>query len=124
MYQYLISEGHEVATTILFENNSLVPIEKYPLLDLQFDGLRQGLRLGIAADRYQCVGAISVVHVLNGLRDDRTFIQVRRHVVRGRTDQLNATRMRLMLGLGTLKAREEGVMDVNSRALQFFTQTV
>ena len=57
-----------------------------------------------------------VRHALDRLLDDRAFVEVVGHVVRRGADDLHAARMRLRIGLGTLEARQEGVVDVDAAA--------
>jgi hypothetical protein len=59
-----------------------------------------------------------MVDALDVLLDDRALVEVGRHVVRGRADQLHAAVVRLVVRLGALEARQEAVVDVDRAALQ------
>ncbi len=52
------------------------------------------------------------------LLDDRALVEVAGHVVRGRAHQLDPAVERLMVGLGTLEAGQERVVDVDRAAGQ------
>ena len=54
-----------------------------------------------------------VIDALDFLLDDRTLIQIRRHIVRRGADQLHAARERLVIGLRALEARQEGMVNVD-----------
>jgi hypothetical protein len=47
------------------------------------------------------------------LLDDRPFVQIRCHVVRGRADQLHPAVEGLVVGLGAFEAGQERVVDVD-----------
>ena len=57
-----------------------------------------------------------VADPLDLLLDDRALVEVGRHIVRGGTDQLHAAGVRLVVRLGALEARQEGVVDVDDPA--------
>ena len=106
-YQYRLLKLTVHVIGYLLENYRLVAIEKNSLLDVQLDRPRQGLGLGIPADRHQRIWTVGVVHMLHRLRYDRALIQIRSHIVRRGTDQLNPPSVSLMVGLRTLKTRQE-----------------
>jgi hypothetical protein len=55
-----------------------------------------------------------VADAFNVLFDDGTFVEIRRHIVRGGADQFHAACVSLMVWPGALKAGEETVMDVDA----------
>ncbi len=57
-----------------------------------------------------------VVDANHVLLDDRALVEVGRHVVGGGADQLHAAGVCLVVGLGALEARQEGVVDVDRAA--------
>ena len=59
-----------------------------------------------------------MVDALDVLLDDRPLVEVGRHVVRGRADQLHAAVVRLVVRLRALEAGQEAVVDVDRAALQ------
>ena len=59
-----------------------------------------------------------MVHAGDVLFDDRTFVEVARHVVRGGADDLDPARVRLVVRFGALEARQEAVVDVDGAAGQ------
>ena len=63
--------------------------------------------LGVAADGREILRAVRVVDPGDLLLDDRALVQVGRHVVGGRADQLHAVRVRLVVRPGSLEAGQE-----------------
>jgi hypothetical protein len=66
----------------------------------------------------QLLGAEGVVHPLQRLLDDRTFVKVAGREVRRRADQLHAARVRLLVGPRALEAWQERMVDVDDAAPQ------
>ena len=58
------------------------------------------------------------------LLDDRTLVELGRHVVGGGADQLHPARVRLVVGLGALEAGQERVVDVDRPAVEPGAQSV
>ena len=58
------------------------------------------------------------------LMDDRSFIEVGGNIMSGRADHLDATRMRLVIGLGALETGQETVMDIDAATRQEARQIV
>jgi hypothetical protein len=56
--------------------------------------------LDVPPSAEQLFGAECMVHPLQGLLDDRAFVEVGRREVGGGADQLDAARVRLGVGLG------------------------
>ncbi len=55
-------------------------------------------------------------HTLRLLLDDRAFVEIGGDVMRRGADDLHAPLVGLMIGLGALEARQEGVMNVDDAA--------
>ena len=87
------------------ENHRFVLIKEDAVLQVILDrtGKRDGFRVTSHGD--QVFRAIGMVNALNFLIDNRAFIKVRGHVVRGGTNQFDASRMCLMIRLGPLEPR-------------------
>src|SRR3546814_10080709 len=84
------------------------------MLGVPADGARQHRCLDIAADRDHFVGGGAMADAAHILFDDRPFIEIGRHEMRRRPDDLHSARMRLMIGFGALEAGQEAVMDVDA----------
>src|SRR3546814_12597660 len=78
------------------------------------DGPSKNLAFDIAAERDVVFGALRMGDTHRVLLDDRAFVQVCRHVMRRRADQLYAALVGLLVGIGTLEARQDGVVDRRS----------
>ena len=61
---------------------------------------------------------------LDVLIDDRPLIEIARDVMGGCADQLDATLMRLVIGLCALESWQEGMMDVDAASRQLRGQIV
>lgn len=73
------------------------------MLDMQLDGSREHHGFDVTAYGYEVFWVQEVIGALDVLLDDGTFVQIFRHIVRCGTDELHATLVRLMVGLGPLK---------------------
>ena len=60
----------------------------HPVLQVMPDPSRKNRLLHVAAESHHIIPVTTVTDTDNILLDDRAFIQVFRHVVAGRTDQL------------------------------------
>ena len=65
----------------------------------------EDLRLHVVADGRELGGSHRVVDAGDVLFDDRTLVEGRRHVVRGRADQLHAPLVGLVVRLGARRTR-------------------
>jgi hypothetical protein len=74
---------------------------------------RQCHAFNVAPDRRQLIRRHAVIHALHFLLDDRPFVEVRRHVMCSRANQLNATIERLVIRLGAFEARQERVVNID-----------
>ncbi|ABA49823.1 hypothetical protein BURPS1710b_0776 [Burkholderia pseudomallei 1710b] len=97
----------------LAEHHRLRAVQHDPVLDVPLDRARERHAFDVAADGRQLVRRHAVIDALDFLLDDRAFVEVGRHVVRGRADQLHAAVERLVVRLRALEARQERVMDVD-----------
>jgi hypothetical protein len=61
---------------------------------------------------------------LDVLVDDRSLVEVARHIMRGGADQLHAALVRLVIRTRALEARQERVVDVDATAGEFCRQVV
>src|SRR5262249_10050591 len=95
------------------EDDGAAAVEEDAVLGMPAHGVSQRNPLGVTADGREVFGAVRVVDAGDLLLDDRALVQVGRHVVRGRADQLHAVRVRLVIGPGPLEAGQEGVVDVD-----------
>src|ERR1700745_372179 len=81
--------------TGLLEDDRAVAVQQDPVLGVPDDGAGQDLGLDVTARLDQARGGEPVVHAHDALLDDRPLVQVGRHVVRGRADELDALGVRL-----------------------------
>src|SRR5690606_27569768 len=95
------------------EHDSALAIEQNAMLHMPANCASQHQRFHVAAHTGQLVGAHAVMHALDVLFDDGAFVEVGGDVVRGGTDDLHATGVCLVVGAGTLEARQEAVMNVD-----------
>ena len=79
------------------------------------DRARHSASWPTVAERPRVVGVVDPDHLL---LDDRTLVEVGGHVVRGRSDQLHAAGVGLVVGLGALEAGQERVVDVDRAAFE------
>ncbi len=82
-------------------------------VNMGVDGPRQNLCLHIAPEGNVILRALRVGHANDVLLDDRAFIEVGSDIMRGRPNELHPALIGLAVGIGTLKARQEGVVDID-----------
>ena len=97
----------------LRKDNSLAVVKEQPLLSIPLDSRRQHLALDVGALIHQDIGSHAVIDSGDPLLDNRALIQVRRNKVSSGTDNLDASVVCLMVGLGALERRQERVVDVD-----------
>ena len=102
------------AAHALTKDHRLAAIDQHALLGDPAHRPREHLRLGIAADADQFVDAVAVIDALDRLFDDRPLVEVARHEMRGRADQLDPALLRAVLGLRALEAGQEAVVDIDA----------
>jgi len=86
------------------------------VLGVPGDGAGEYLGLDVTAGLDEPVRAERVVYPRQALLDDRALIEIGRHVVRGRADELDALGVRLVIRLGALEGRQERVVNVDHPA--------
>jgi hypothetical protein len=94
------------------------------VLDVPAHGPGQHLRLHVLTGGDQRVRPGRVVDPVHVLLDDRPLVQLGRHVVRGRPDQLHPALVRLVIGPGAGEGRQERVVDVDGPPGQLRAQAV
>ncbi|SOY77999.1 conserved hypothetical protein [Cupriavidus taiwanensis] len=90
-----------------------VAVQEHPSLDKGLDGARERDAFDVASDREQLLRPVRMIDALDCLLDDRSFVEIVGDEMRRRADQLDAPRMRLVIRLRALEARQEGVVDVD-----------
>jgi hypothetical protein len=84
------------------EDNCLAVIDENTVMDVGTDGLRKNLALNIPAKGNIVLGALGMGDAHGVLFNNRTFIQIRRYIVRRRADELHAALERLLIRVGAL----------------------
>ncbi len=79
----------------------------------------QHLALDVAPLADEILHFVPVRDPRDVLRDDRPLIQIRRHIVRGRPDDFDPARLRLVVRLRPYERGQEGVVDVDDPPLPF-----
>src|SRR5690348_11771613 len=102
----------------LLQYDGSAAVTKYAPLRVPLDGAIENHRLELAADDGDVFGRLGVVDARDLLLDDRSFIQIGRHVMRRGADQLHSPGVRLVVGLGALEAGQEGMMNVDGTAFE------
>lgn len=80
------------------ENDGARPVHEDPPLRVEANGLRKHAALHVLAERDHVLRRVRVGHTRHVLLDDRPFVEIRRDVVSGRADQLDAALMDLRVG--------------------------
>src|SRR5262245_60535432 len=80
------------------EHYSPVAVEHDAAFEVKSDGAGQNPAFDVTPGGNEVVSRHRMRHPFGFLLDDRSFIEIRRHVMRGRADQLHAALMRLMVG--------------------------
>ncbi len=78
----------------LWKHDRTVSVQEHPPLDEGFDGAGERDAFDVSSDREQLLRPVRMVDTLDGLLDDRAFIEIVGDEMRGRADQLDAARMR------------------------------
>lgn len=111
-----------VCIFIWSQNHCSLGINKNASFNVISHGSRQGEPFDIPPLGDQVFGVMTVIYHLDALGDDRPFVEVVVDVVRGRADQFHALVVSLVIGLGPLETRQQGVMDVDRLAIEFAAQ--
>ena len=77
---------------------------------------RERLCLGSATLLHELFRGAVVTHRGHGLVDDRAFVEVAGHIVRGGADEFDTAGMRLVVRPGPLEGGQERVVDVDRPA--------
>ncbi len=85
-------------------------------MDMRVNGARQHLRFHISTERNIIVRRLGMRHTHGVLLDDRPFVEISSDVMCRRADQLHAALIGLFVRVGSLEARQEGMVDVNDAA--------
>jgi hypothetical protein len=96
----------------LTKDDGTVTVGKDAVFEVRSHGAGEYNPFEIFALPDQIGDFITVADTYHVLLNDRPFIEVCRHVVRGRADDFDAACVGAMVGLGSGKGREEGVVDV------------
>ncbi len=101
----VVAPGHARRTRDgrLPEHHRAMPIEQDAVLHMAANRACQHQRFGIAAQPHQFTRCHRVVHAGHVLFDDRAFVQVLGDIVRGGADDLDPTRVCLVVRLRALK---------------------
>ena len=91
-------------------------VEQNAVLTVPFNGSCQHAAFGVLAARCQVFHGVFVVNAGHILFNDRSFIQISGHVVGGRTNYFYAALVRLVVGLGTFKAGQHAVVNIDGPA--------
>jgi hypothetical protein len=94
-------------STSILEDHGPDSVEDDAALDVPVHGSRQHAPLDVAALAHQIVRLILVRDALDVLLDDGPLVEIGRHIVCSRADQLDAAAMGLVVGFCTSEARKE-----------------
>src|SRR4051812_45089984 len=101
---------------LIGEDDGFCTVQDNAVIEMVADRARQHAAFDIAALAHEIFGRVGVTYTLDILFDDRTFIERRGHVMRGRANELHAALMRLMVGLRTFESRQKRMVDVDAAA--------
>src|SRR4030095_677758 len=93
-------------TAELLENNCSIPVEKYSLFERQFNCSREHDLLHVPARLHHGPSGIRMVHRNHVLRDYRPGIEIIGNDMRGRTDNLDAAFVRLVIWFRADESRQ------------------
>ena len=88
------------------------------------DRPRQHLAFHVAAKADVIVGRLCMRDPYGVLFNDRAFVEVRRNIMRGCADKLNAAFEGLLIGVRALEAGQEGMMDVDDPTRHLLAQGI
>lgn len=108
--------------TKLVEDNGLVAVKDNTALRKVLDSGSEDIALDIATSVGQLLGAHTVVHTDDVLLNDRALIEVAGDEMGSSTDNLDTAVVSLVVRLGTLEGRQEGVVDVDDAAGHGFAE--
>ena len=102
-----------VADSVKYD--SLVFVDQDTVFEMSRNGCREGEFFHVAPFADEIAHRVAVSDVGNGLVDNRPLIEIGCRVVRGCSDQFDATLVRLVVGFGSGESRQEGVVDIYYR---------
>src|SRR5215470_14389282 len=108
-----MSEGGSVR-----KHHGLAAVQDNAVLKMVADGARQHASLDVASLADEILGRVAMADALDVLIDDRPLVEIARDVMGGGANQLHAALVGLMIGLGALEARQEGMVDVDAAPRQ------
>ena len=88
-------------------------LQNHPSFAVPFHGIGQRLAFGIPAGGHQILGSERVIHLHGLLGNDRALVEFGIDVVRGSSHGFDPAFVRLVIGLGTLEAGQERVVNVD-----------
>ncbi|KZL64146.1 hypothetical protein CI238_00599 [Colletotrichum incanum] len=100
----------------LVENDRLGFVEEHASLGGPFHSGGQNLALNVGSLFHKVLRAHAMVNSGNALLDDRALIQISCDEVGSCADDLNTALVRLVVRLGALERRQEGMVDVDDLA--------
>jgi hypothetical protein len=106
------------------EDDGLGTIGDDAAAEMPGDRPRENPSFNFASLAHEIVGRVVMADTLNILFDDRTFVEIRRNIMRGGADQLHAAGMRLMVGFRALEPRQERMVDVDAPPRQLRHETI
>src|SRR3546814_596174 len=112
------NDGGQSARPSLREDDRVRAVQYDSIVQVIAHGARQHPPLDIASLADQVVRPVPVAHMLHVLFDDRPLVEIGRHIMRRRADDLHAARMGLMIGFRALETAQEAMVDVDAAARQ------
>lgn len=98
------------------EHNRLGSIQKHPSIRIPPHRRRQHQTLHIRSLLHQLIRLHTMVHPRHTLLNNRPLIQIRRHEMCRRANNLDTPLIRLMIRLRALKRRQKAMMDIDNPA--------
>jgi hypothetical protein len=115
-------QGLGVPAASTFEGDGAPAVHEHPVVNVSSQGPRKDRDLEVPAPALQVLDIVAMADPQHVLVNDRTVVQVGGDVVSRDTDELHATFVGLVVGPGTLKGREERVVNVDDLFSPLFTE--
>ena len=93
-------------------------------MHMGMDRARQNLRFDIAPQGYVILWRLGMRDAHDVLFDDRAFVQIARHIMRGRPDQLHPAFIGLFVGVRPLEGWQKGMVDIDDPPIHLAAQIV
>ena len=106
------------------EDHRAVIIEKDAVFGKESDRAGQREPLDVAANLCELLGLLSVTDPMHLLFNDWAFIQIAGDEMGGRPNQFHTAVVGLVIWLGSLEPREEGMVDVDHTTTEFRAEPV